>query len=147
MNANLPADFRRFRNLYNATRFGKAYGFRVSSAADPDGSKHAADFGRDLVRLQELCDAGDWRVVVHDDEDWGDMDWDETGKVKARLQSGEYVCIGVVLERRETWTNERTGEQEDSWESVDSVWNIIGTREWALKMAQCSAASFIPADA
>jgi hypothetical protein len=147
MRANLPDNFRRFGNLYNATRFGKAYGFKITSADDPDGAKHADNFGRALLRLQEVCDAGAFRVVVRDDDDWGDLDWDDTGKVRAKLLSGEYVCVGVVLERRDTWTNERTGETEDAWETVDSVWNIIGTPEWCAKEAQCYAAGFLPDDA
>ena len=157
---NMPRGFRHFRRLYDAVRFGRAYGFRVTSPDDPTGEKHARDFGARLLAfagrrgevdvlhaaaLQAACARGDFRVRLEEDEDL-DLSWDEDGRTRKGLDSGRYVAVGVILERRETYTNDRTGDQHEDWSHVDSCWSIIDTPERVAYLAQCYAADFLPSD-
>jgi hypothetical protein len=121
-----PSSFRRFTSKADAYTFAKEH---CSTCQEPGEKTHRPSWNRSaatLLALQEALDSGEWRVVIEPDDDDDDLSWDDTGEVRAKLESGEYACVGVVLERRETWRNERTGETEERWEDVDSLWSCIG---------------------
>lgn len=117
--------FARFASLDDAIQFAREHSGSCRHPGEEDSEPSYRRSAASLLALQEGIDAGRFRVVVQYDDDL-DVSWDDIGEVAKRLDSGEYVGVGVTLERLDTWTNERTGERLAEWEPVDSLWGIIG---------------------
>lgn len=73
---------------------------------------------RAAKREHAARDRADIRFVWIEDTE-ADITWDDDGSVARKLESGEWVALGCVLERR-------TCERCDTWAHVSSLWGIIG---------------------
>ena len=124
------------KSLEDAIMFSHRYGFRVTSEEDPDGSKHDAAFGAQLIALSEACQAGRYRVRIEDEGEPADLSWDDTGETRAHLESGHFVNVYGCLDR---WDGER-------WTQVDGVGQVIGTREDVGRLVWCYAADWFAVD-
>lgn len=60
----------------------------------------------------------DIRFRWEDDSEYIDLSWDEDGWTKRRLESGEFECVGCVIEIRCPHCG--------SWDRAASLWSIIG---------------------
>lgn len=125
-------------SIYAAIAFGQDYGFKVTSADDPDGSKHDAAFGATLLALQAACEAGRYRVRLEDESEPADLSFDDTGETREALESGRFVNVYGCLDR---WAGPSEG-----WVPVDGVGQVIGTREDVGRIVWCYAADWFAAD-
>jgi len=67
--------------------------------------------------LLSLCDSDEYRIEWEDDSEF-DVSWaseDDQKQYLKELQSGELLCQGVTLQKRDG----------DSWVTVDSCWGIF----------------------
>lgn len=126
------------KNLEDAITFGKTYGFKVTSAEDPDGSKHDAAFGAALLALQAACEAGAYRVRIEEATEPADLSWDDTGETATHLDSGHFVNVYGCLDR---WD-----DASQAWVQVDGVGEVIGTREDVGRLVWCYAADWFTVD-
>lgn len=121
---NSPPSFRWFRDEADAVAFAREHAGTCWLPGETDNEPSYKRTAADLLGLQGALESG-WRVRIEPDHDT-DTSWDETGETQEKLDSGEYESVGVILERCDTWTNERTGETREDWTMIASVWGVIG---------------------
>lgn len=63
-----------------------------------------------------------------------DMDAYTTALLDRYHEAGE--VYGVIVERKDTWTNERTKETRVSWSELDAIWGCAGYADVARDVAK-----------